>query len=155
MLAELPFFDHRTVGRSRATRAPDPQPHRARSPVSAADPRGAVGLSRPVWVDDATFDVAYHVRRSALPNPGTRDQLDELVARLMARPLDRSRPLWEMYLIEGLENGDFAVVTKSHQVLVDGTGAIDIAQVMLDSHAEIPETPRVCGTPDLSLRIRS
>jgi len=54
------------------------------------------GLSRPVWVDDANFDVAYHVRRSALPNPGTRAQLDELVARLMARPLDRSRPLWEM-----------------------------------------------------------
>ena len=98
-----------------------------------------LGLSRPVWVDDATFDVAYHVRRSALPNPGTRDQLDELVARLMARPLDRSRPLWEMYLIEGLENGNFAVVTKSHQVLVDGTGAIDIAQVMLDSRAEVPD----------------
>ncbi|MED5527410.1 MAG: wax ester/triacylglycerol synthase domain-containing protein, partial [Actinomycetota bacterium] len=103
-----------------------------------------LGLSRPVWVDDATFDVAYHVRRSALPNPGTRDQLDELVARLMARPLDRSRPLWEMYLIEGLENGNFAVVTKSHQVLVDGTGAIDIAQVMLDSHAEVPD-----DTPDV------
>ena len=62
----------------------------------------------------------------------------------MARPLDRSRPLWEMYLIEGLENGDFAVVTKSHQVLVDGTGAIDISQVMLDSHAEVPD-----DTPDV------
>lgn len=100
------------------------------------------GLSRPVWVDDANFDVAFHVRRSALPNPGTRAQLDELVARLMARPLDRMRPLWEMYLIEGLEDGCFAVVTKSHQVLVNGTAAIDIAQVMLDAHVEaIEDTP--------------
>jgi WS/DGAT/MGAT family acyltransferase len=100
------------------------------------------GLSRPVWVDDSTFDVTFHVRRSALPNPGTRAQLDELVARLMARPLDRARPLWEMYLIEGLEDGCFAVVTKSHQVLVDGTGGIDIAQVMLDSNAEaVEDTP--------------
>lgn len=101
------------------------------------------GLSRPVWIDDSRFDVAYHVRRSALPAPGTRAQLDELVARLMARPLDRSRPLWEMYLIEGLEDGCFAVVTKSHQVLVGGTGAIDIAQVMLDPKPDVPE-----DTPD-------
>lgn len=101
------------------------------------------GLSRPVWIDDPRFDVAYHVRRSALPAPGTRAQLDELVARLMARPLDRSRPLWEMYLIEGLEDGCFAVVTKSHQVLVGGTGAIDIAQVMLDRTPDLPE-----DTPD-------
>jgi len=105
------------------------------------------GLSRPVWVDDANFDVAYHVRRSALPNPGTRAQLDELVARLMARPLARSRPPWAEYLIEGLEDGCFAVVTKSHQVLVDGTAAIDIAQVMLDSSSEIPDDTPDAWTP--------
>ena len=63
-----------------------------------------LGMFRPVWVDDTSFDVSYHVRRSALPKPGGRDQLDELVARLMSRPLDRSRPLWEMYLIEGLSD---------------------------------------------------
>ena len=57
------------------------------------------GIFRPVWVDDTAFDVSYHVRRSALPKPGNGEQLDELVARLMSRPLDRSRPLWEMYLI--------------------------------------------------------
>lgn len=101
------------------------------------------GLSRPVWVDDPNFDVAYHVRRSALPQPGSRAQLQELVGRLMARPLDRDRALWEMYLIEGLEDGCFAVVTKSHQVLVGGSGAIDIAQVMLDRSPEVPE-----DTPD-------
>jgi diacylglycerol O-acyltransferase len=100
------------------------------------------GLSRPIWVDDDQFDVAYHVRRSALPTPGTREQLDDLVARLMSRPLDRNRPLWEMYLIEGLDDGCFAVVTKSHQVLVDGAGSADIAQVMLDSGASVEvDTP--------------
>src|SRR5512133_2014020 len=66
------------------------------------------GVARPVWVDDERFDVTYHVRRSALPKPGSREQLNELVARLMSRPLDRSRPLWEMYLVEGLADGNFA-----------------------------------------------
>lgn len=101
------------------------------------------GLSRPVWVDDPGFDVTYHVRRSALPQPGSRAQLEELVGRLMARPLDRDRPLWEMYLIEGLDDGCFAVVTKSHQVLVGGSSAIDIAQVMLDTTPDAPQ-----DTPD-------
>ena len=89
-------------------------------------------LGRPVWVDDQRFDVSYHVRRSALPKPGTREQLNELVGRLMGRPLDRSRPLWEMYLIEGLESRQFAIVTKTHQAVVDGFSAIDLSQVMLD-----------------------
>ncbi len=100
------------------------------------------GLARPVWVDDERFDVTYHVRRSALPRPGSRAQLDELVARLMTRPLDRSRPLWEMYLVEGLDDGSFAIVSKSHQALVDGLSAVDIAQVMLDP---TPETAIVAG----------
>ena len=90
------------------------------------------GAARPVWVDDERFDVTYHVRRSALPKPGSREQLNELVARLLSRPLDRSRPLWEMYLVEGLADGNFAIVSKSHQALVDGISAVDIAQVMLD-----------------------
>ena len=102
-----------------------------------------LGIFRPVWVDDTQFDVSFHVRRSALPKPGTRQQLDELVARLMSRPLDRNRPLWEMYLIEGLEHGRFAIVTKSHEALVDGLAALDISQVILDAQ---PETP--AGPPD-------
>lgn len=89
-------------------------------------------LGRPVWIDDQRFDVTYHVRRSALPKPGTREQLNELVARLMSRPLDRDRPLWEMYLIEGLGSNQFAIVTKTHQAVVDGFSAIDLSQVMLD-----------------------
>ncbi|MGH3569681.1 MAG: WS/DGAT/MGAT family O-acyltransferase, partial [Pseudonocardia sp.] len=93
-------------------------------------------LARPVWVDDPDFDVAYHVRRSALPKPGTDAQLTELVARLMSRPLDHTRPLWEMYLVEGLARGRTAVLTKTHQAMVDGISAIDIGQVILDVSPE-------------------
>src|SRR4051794_37476112 len=93
-------------------------------------------LANPVWVDDPDFDIGYHVRRSALPRPGTRDQLFELVARIISRPLDRHRPLWEVYFIEGLEGGRVAVLSKSHQVLVDGVHTVDLAQVLLDRSAE-------------------
>src|SRR5947209_7041933 len=102
-------------------------------------------IANPVWVDDERFDITYHVRRSALPRPGSQDQLEELVARVQSRRLDHSRPLWEMVVIEGLaraEDGDegghdggeerFAVVTKVHQALVDGIHAVDLGQVVLD-----------------------
>lgn len=89
-------------------------------------------IGNPVWVDDTRFDATYHVRRSALPRPGTDDQLRELVARIMARPLDRNRPLWEMYLVEGLRGGRFAILTKSHHAIVDGIMSVDIGQVILD-----------------------
>ena len=91
------------------------------------------GIARPVWVDDSHFDLSYHVRRSALPRPGSREQLNELVGRLMGRALDKERPLWEMYLIEGLADDHFALVTKTHQALVDGLAAIDLMQVIMDS----------------------
>jgi diacylglycerol O-acyltransferase / wax synthase len=90
------------------------------------------GLARPVWVDDPDFDLAYHVRRSALPKHGAERALHDLVARLMSRPLDHTRPLWEMYLVEGLDQNRIAMITKTHQALVDGVRAIDIAQVILD-----------------------
>lgn len=90
------------------------------------------GLGGPVWVDDAEFDLTYHVRRSALPRPGTSDQLAEFVARIESRLLDRSRPLWEIYLVEGVEDGRFALVTKTHQAMVDGIHGLDIGQVILD-----------------------
>ncbi|PWW64607.1 WS/DGAT/MGAT family O-acyltransferase [Actinokineospora spheciospongiae] len=106
-------------------------------------------LARPVWVDDPDFDVAYHVRRSALPRPGSDEQLFDLVGRLLARPLDQNRPLWEMYLVEGLAGGHVALVTKTHQALVDGVRTIDFGQVILDAapqapeeHAEEPWLPR-------------
>ncbi len=96
-------------------------------------PRAIPGrLANPVWIDDPDFDLAYHVRRSALPRPGSMDQLRELVARIMSRRLDRHRPLWEMYVVEGLEGGRVALFSKSHQILVDGSSTVDIGQVLLD-----------------------
>ena len=89
-------------------------------------------LANPVWVDDEGFDLAYHVRRSALPRPGTLDQLRELTGRIMSRRLDPDRPLWEVYFVEGLEGGRVAVLSKSHQILVDGISTVDLGQVLLD-----------------------
>jgi diacylglycerol O-acyltransferase len=89
-------------------------------------------VANPVWADDPHFDLAFHVRRSALPHPGTTAQLCELVGRIVSRPLDRQRPLWEVYLVEGLADGRVAMLTKAHQALVDGAQAVDLAQVLLD-----------------------
>jgi diacylglycerol O-acyltransferase / wax synthase len=93
-------------------------------------------LANPVWVDDPHFDLGFHVRRSALPRPGSMDQLRELVARIVSRPLDRHRPLWEVYFVEGLADGLVAVLSKSHQALVDGIETVDLGQVLLDVGAE-------------------
>jgi diacylglycerol O-acyltransferase len=89
-------------------------------------------LARPVWTDDTDFDITHHVRLSALPKPGTDEQLAHLVARLMSRPLDHNRPLWELYLVEGLQRNRYALVTKTHHAMIDGIGAIEIGQVILD-----------------------
>lgn len=104
-------------------------------------------LANPVWVDDQDFDVAFHVRRSALPSPGTDGQLRELVARVMSRPLDRARPLWEVYLVEGLEGGRFAILTKTHHAMIDGTAAVDIGQVILDATPDPKPTPHLHWNP--------
>lgn len=98
----------------------------------------AFGLARPVWVDDSDFDITYHIRRSALPKPGSDEQLHDLVARLTSRPLDRTRPLWEMYLVEGLSKNRFAIFTKSHSALVDGEKSLEIGQVILDASKSPP-----------------
>ena len=91
-----------------------------------------LGIARPVWIDDPEFDITYHVRRSALPSPGTDAQLHDLVSRLAGRPLDRTRPLWEMYLIEGLERNRLALFIKSHQALINGMTALEIGHVIAD-----------------------
>jgi diacylglycerol O-acyltransferase / wax synthase len=93
-------------------------------------------LANPVWVDDPDFDLAFHVRRSALPRPGSMDQLRELVARIVSRPLDRGRPLWEVYFVEGLADGRVAVLSKAHLALVDGVHTVDLGQVLLDPGSE-------------------
>ena len=97
------------------------------------------GLARPVWIDDRDFDITYHIRRSALPSPGSDAQLHDLIARLAARPLDKSRPLWEMYLVEGLSKGRLAIYTKSHQSLVNGMTALEIGHVIADRTQKPPE----------------
>lgn len=89
-------------------------------------------VSTPRWVDDDKFDVSFHVRRSALPKPGDQHALTELAGRLMSRRLDRDRPLWEIYLVEGLAGNRFAMITKSHCALVDSTVGMEIGEVLLD-----------------------
>lgn len=98
-------------------------------------------VASPFWVDAADFDLSYHVRHSALPRPGNQDQLEEFVARILSRPLDRAHPLWELYIVEGLEGGRVAIVTKTHQAVVDGIAAVDIAQLLLDDDPDIRPEP--------------
>jgi WS/DGAT/MGAT family acyltransferase len=90
-------------------------------------------IANPVWVDDEAFDMSYHVRRAGLPRPGSDEQLQDFVARVQPRKLDRTRPLWEVYLVEGLHDGRFAIVTKTHYSLIDGVNALDIAHVIVDA----------------------
>lgn len=106
-----------------------------------------IGLGTPVWIDDENFDISSHVRRSALPKPGTMGALRELVGRLIARRLDPDKPLWELYLVEGLEGGRVALLFKSHQALVDGSETIDLAQVLLEETAHDRDIPHEDWNP--------
>ncbi len=91
-----------------------------------------LGLDQPYWIEDPDFDIEYHVRELALPAPGDDKQLAEQAARLHARPLDRSRPLWELYLIHGLEGGRMAVYTKVHHAAIDGVSGSELLTAVLD-----------------------
>jgi diacylglycerol O-acyltransferase len=93
---------------------------------------------RPLWVDDRDFQLDYHVRHTALPTPGSEEQLLLLASRLASQRLDRSRPLWEMWLVEGLSGGRFAIISKNHHALVDGISGVDIVQVLFDAEREPP-----------------
>lgn len=104
-------------------------------------------LANPVWVDDPDFDIEFHVRRSGLPKPGSDAALLELVGRLMSRPLDRNRPLWELYVVDGLSDGRFAVISKTHHAMVDGVGALDIGQVILDVTPSPRDSPEDLWAP--------
>jgi WS/DGAT/MGAT family acyltransferase len=87
---------------------------------------------RPLWVDDPTFNLEYHVRHTALPEPGTEAQLFLLASRIASQQLDRTKPLWENWLVEGLEDDRFAVISKTHHSLVDGVSGVDLATVLFD-----------------------
>lgn len=99
------------------------------------------GLDYPYWVDDEDFDLDFHVRELALPPPGTDDKLAEQVARIFSRPLDRARPLWELYLIHGLEEGHVGMLTKIHHAAIDGLSGAEIMGVLFDLQPEGRELP--------------
>lgn len=93
-------------------------------------------LGRPVWADDPHFNIDYHLRRTALPAPGGDTELRALVGRVMAQQLDRAKPLWEIWVVEGLEGGMWAMITKTHHALVDGVAGTDLLAVVLDTSPE-------------------
>src|SRR4051812_34394180 len=103
------------------------------------------GQGRPRWVDDPHFNLRYHVRRTALPGPGSEDQLRNLAGRVFSQQMDRDKPLWELWIVEGLQEDDcFAVVSKTHHALVDGISGVDIISVLFDTQPE-PEIPPDTG----------
>ncbi len=106
----------------------------------------ALDSSRPVWVDDPNFNLEYHVRHTALPAPGDWEQLCNLTARIFSQQLDRSKPLWEMWLIEGLREDRFALISKTHHSLIDGIAGVDLATVLFDL-SPTPPPVRHSGRP--------
>ena len=100
-----------------------------------------LSLDTPVWVDDDSFDIRNHLLRAALPAPGGDRELQELIARVFSRQLDRRRPLWELYIVEGLEGGRWALVTKTHHAMVDGISNLELATVLLDVDPEGTPVP--------------
>lgn len=95
-----------------------------------------LGLDHPFWINDPDFDLEFHVRHTAVPPPGSDEQLANVVGRIVARPLDRRRPLWLSYVIEGLSGDRFAVLTVFHHAAVDGASGIELLTLMLDEHPE-------------------
>ncbi len=87
---------------------------------------------RPFWVDDPQFNLSYHVRHSALPAPGSEEQLQRMAARVFSQQLDRTKPLWELWLVQGLKRKRFALISKTHHAVVDGVSGVDIATVLFD-----------------------
>src|SRR5215210_8804372 len=96
---------------------------------------------RPVWIDDPHFNPGYHVRHTALPGPAGEEELRNLTGRVLAQRLDRGKPLWEIWLVQRVEGGRFAVITKTHHCLVDGVSGVDIATVLFDLEPDPPPPP--------------
>jgi WS/DGAT/MGAT family acyltransferase len=105
--------------------------------------------NHPVWVDDERFNVDYHIRHTSLPRPGSEEQLKRLSARIMQQHLDRRRPLWEMWLVEGLERDRFAIISKVHHCMIDGVSGVDLMRILmtLTPEYEIPEAPAFIPRP--------
>ena len=110
-----------------------------------------LGTGRPLWVEDSTFRLDYHVRHTALPGPGGEAELMTLVNRVIGQRLDRTKPLWELWLVEGLENGRWAIISKTHHAMVDGVSGVDLMSVLFDLapdvHNEVPPPWTPAPTP--------
>ncbi len=114
-----------------------------------------VQTGRPFWVDDPNFNLEYHIRHSALPAPGSEEQLRNIAGRIFSQQLDRSKPLWEMWLVLGLEKNRFALIVKTHHAMIDGISGVDIATVLFDlkpvpesiepEHEWVPSPPPSLG----------
>lgn len=120
-----------------------------------------LGLDRPYWVEDADFDLDYHLRHIAVPPPGDRQSMADLIARIHERPLDRRRPLWEMYVIEGLAGGQVAILSKIHHAAIDGVTGQEVLAALVDTEPDapaviVPDTWRAEEPPrDRDLLIRT
>jgi WS/DGAT/MGAT family acyltransferase len=110
--------------------------------------RVPLDAGHPIWVDDDRFDIGYHVRLTALPGPGERPQLLALFERLQAQLLDRSRPLWELWFVEGLEGGHVALIQKTHHALVDGVSGVSAATVLMDAAPNVENPPAPAWRPE-------
>src|SRR5215208_7561249 len=97
------------------------------------------GQGRPVWVDDPHFNIGYHVRHTALPAPASEDQLRALAGRVFSQQLDRTKPLWEIWVVQRVGEGCFGLICKTHHALVDGISGVDIMTVLFDLEADPPE----------------
>ncbi len=100
-----------------------------------------IETGRPLWVDDANFNLEYHLRHTALPEPGSEEQLRALAARIHSQRLDRTKPLWELWLVQGLDDGRFALISKTHHAVVDGVAGVDLATVLFDLEPVPPPLP--------------
>ena len=100
-----------------------------------------IETGRPVWIDDPSFNLEYHVRHTALPHPGSEEQLRNLAARIHSQQLDRAKPLWETWLVQGLEGNRFALISKTHHALVDGISGVDLVTVLFDAEPVPPQLP--------------
>lgn len=121
------------------------------------------GLDHPWWIMDPDFDLDFHLRHIAIPPPGDDEQLGEQIARIIGRPMDRSRPLWEIYVLEGLSSGDFGVLTKLHHATIDGASGAQFASMLLDREpgkttpgtVEVPDWEREPLPSDLEILART